>query len=267
MKRSLIIVMLLVMVCSLSTGALAYTQQQVYSLEDRTSDSVNNATWFELSSGDAMAKARAYTGGDGGAGSCDQKDWTIDIKNHVTVTQWIDWSIDATSWSWQVRKPGTYAADCMGLRIKSNDDVGVTFSNFTDLTPLIHTGALASSDWAPPIKVQYALTTGNPSDSSVTIAWQPAVAAAGKPSINGAQIQIPYSSFVKVANGEVIGLQDYYTKVWNLIDVPAYQRACDYEGSGRIVLQALDVKYFVDGGVVGGPYNSADPTLNPYPSK
>jgi hypothetical protein len=47
---------------------------------------------------------------------------------------WIIYSISATEWSWNVRRPGIYASKCLVGTITSNVDVTIHFQGFEDLS-------------------------------------------------------------------------------------------------------------------------------------
>src|SRR5690625_277550 len=64
----------------------------------------------------------------GGASShCNRECSDFTIENHVSVAQWIDWEINGTRKDWRVLKPGTYASDSVTARVKSNNDVRISF--------------------------------------------------------------------------------------------------------------------------------------------
>jgi len=46
---------------------------------------------------------------------------------------WIEYSLSATEWDWEVRKPGIYASKCLTGTITSNVDVLIDFNGFEDL--------------------------------------------------------------------------------------------------------------------------------------
>ena len=46
---------------------------------------------------------------------------------------WIEYSLSATEWDWNVRRPGIYASKCLTGSITSNVDVLIDFNGFEDL--------------------------------------------------------------------------------------------------------------------------------------
>ena len=91
-----------------------------------------NGAWVEVVKTDPAKKVATYTSG-GADGACNKLEWTIDIVNHASIAQWINWAFSDTRWDWQVRKPGTYAADCISFVIQSNNDVTMSFAGFEPL--------------------------------------------------------------------------------------------------------------------------------------
>lgn len=72
------------------------------------------------------SSARVYNSG-GANGHCNKECWDFTLETHVSVAQWLDWSLDGTRKDWRVMKPGTFASDSITARITSNNDVQVTF--------------------------------------------------------------------------------------------------------------------------------------------
>jgi len=46
---------------------------------------------------------------------------------------WVKFHLSATQWTWNVRKPGSYAAKCLTGTITSDVDMLIEFSGFEDL--------------------------------------------------------------------------------------------------------------------------------------
>ena len=76
--------------------------------------------------------ARAFTGGTYNTTYCNA-DRQVQFQTKAEVAQWLELTVLNTEWRWYVRKPGTYFADCISGKIKSNGDVLITFSGFGPL--------------------------------------------------------------------------------------------------------------------------------------
>lgn len=235
MKR-LLTAVLFVALLTISSAALAYTPVAVYLLQD-------DNTWLNPPSTDLGLHAKAFISVPQG-GICDKETWTETFTNHATVSQWINYSFGGTRWDWQVRKPGTFAADCIEFAIQSNDDVAVEFDGFGDLNPLVHPDA-------PAIPAFYAY--GDPPVESTTD-YPPADAAwLSAADLNNADFTLSYDD-----------VKDGLTKkLWTKIVVDEATRACDYEDQGTITLTLTDVKYFIN--PTDGMFNEALPSDNPEP--
>lgn len=229
MKKLLVFLLMLVLLITVSATGFAsqYQNVTVWMLEgSKWSDPV-----------DCLGlHAKAFTSRPE-VGICNKEAWKNTITNHVTVSQWINYCFSGTRWDWQIRKPGTFAADSITFHIQSNDDVNVDFEGFADLAPLSHADA-------PPIPVWYTFADASigkpPVDSWVRAA-----------DLNSADFSLAYD---KIKNG-------YYLKLWNKIQIDPSTRACDYRDDGTITLTLTDVKYFIDKKT--GDYNGALPSMNP----
>lgn len=234
MKR-IAVVTALVAVLALSTVTFAsYTQVAVYMLGGTST----SPTWTTPPVGSLGLYAKAFTSNPA-QGSCNRAIWKENITNHVAVSQWIDYTFAGTRWDWLVRKPGTFAADCITFNIRSNDDVTVTFDGFSDLAPLLPT-----DNSATPIRVWYSWglqgIDAPPIDSWLT-----------PTELNEAGFQLDYET---VSGG-------FTRRLWNKISIPENQRACEYQDSGTITLTLTDVKCFIDPET--GLFNGALPRANP----
>ena len=85
---------------------------------------------YELRDGAWIPAVYAIAWNSGGAdsdGISNKPVFTFEITNHVSVAQWINWSISGTRKDWRVLRPGTYASDSVTARIQSNNDVVIEF--------------------------------------------------------------------------------------------------------------------------------------------
>src|SRR5690625_3136376 len=116
---------------------------------------------------------------NGTGGHCNKECHAADLTTHVSVAQWIEWSLSATRKDFRVLKPGTFAANSWTATVSSNNDVEVTFehSNAEYLNPDV------DSD---PIAISYGYSTGSGIDPNQVNEW----VAAGDTPIT---INIPYA--------------------------------------------------------------------------
>lgn len=160
-------------------------------------------------------------------GHCCKEVWNIDISNTAVVTQWINYTFGASGWSWQVRKPGAYAADCMSFRIQSNADVNVSFKEFGDLAAVSGTQAIGS------VPVAYSYTIGAneslPPSSSAAAWYTPA-------QLNALTFTLPYD---QIKNG-------MNCKLWNRITIVEDTHSGTYSDTGTVTFTLTDVKDFID---------------------
>lgn len=53
---------------------------------------------------------------------------------------WARYSLSATEWDWEVRRPGDYSAKCLTGEVTGNVDIAIDFSGFGDLSSLDASG-------------------------------------------------------------------------------------------------------------------------------
>jgi hypothetical protein len=173
------------------------------------------------------ANARAFYSEPAG-GACNKKVWEFPVTVEAQIAQWVQWSIDGTKWTWFVRKPGKYFADCIGFAIKSNSDVGFTFSGFSNLT-YASTGTSVN----PVIPVWYnwgsdaILVDGYKPEGNE---WIPAEA------LNGLEGIIKDSQ--KLHDG-------WKTKLWNMIEVVECNSASTYRATGIVTITLKNQKPWI----------------------
>ncbi|HOQ24571.1 MAG TPA: hypothetical protein PLI94_07020 [Bacillota bacterium] len=160
-------------------------------------------------------------------GHCCKEVWNVDITNTAVVTQWLNYKFGGQGWSWQVRKPGEYAADCLSFFIQSNADVNVSFSGFDHLTAVAGTGAVDS------VAVAYSYTLGRneslPPASSRDAWYTPE-------QLNQLKFTLPYE--------QISGGLD--CKLWNRIEIKEDTHAGTYTNTGTVTFTLTDVKDFID---------------------
>ncbi len=255
MKRSVrilaLLTLLLILASALAQQAMACDlpgcdQTDTGEVETWQWDSVNEK-WVLYGTDAIEGKlARAFKGGSA-SGSCNKQSWQISLTTAAAVAQWIDWDISNTSWLWAVLKPGTYAADCIELRIKSNGPITLSFTGFGDLTrqnppegwdckfpPVAsNTNTNIDTQWAV-IPVEAPDTRIGLEEGDVT--WLTPGTDSGKTLIVE---EIPDSMAL---HGSV------YYKLFNKITVVDCNSAGYYANTGTITISMPSVVCFVDGG-------------------
>ncbi|MCR4402001.1 MAG: hypothetical protein NUW12_04350 [Firmicutes bacterium] len=225
MKR-MVLVLALMAVLLVPAAALAYNPG--VPLPDGAAEVetwyLNNAgQWVSQGTGNAAALARCWSSGPA-SGACNAESWVIDVTHHASVAQWIDWSIGGTRWDWRIRKPGTYAADCINFTIKSNNDVAVQYDGFADLAYLEQGEGVKQT-----IDTYYSY--GATLAEAQSRGWVRASA------LNDSDDLLEDSA------GLHAGLN---FKLWNKIVVENCNSSCEYEDTATITLVLQNVKHWID---------------------
>ncbi|ACM23628.1 hypothetical protein [Thermotoga neapolitana] len=159
---------------------------------------------------------------EGMSGNCNRHQWEIPMTLEVQVAQWVKWHLTGTKWTWFVRKPGTYVANCITAELHSNSDLEITFSGFDHLK--YATGTSVNDT----IEVEYAFGPQLPIPEEV---WTPA------PDLNNVTLLVPDSQI----------LHDGATyKLWNRIHVVRCNSASTYRDTGTITLTLKNQKPWID---------------------
>ncbi len=210
MKKLVIGLMTLALTVGLSLSAEAVTPG-VGELEAWEWDGTN---WNSMVADDLGANAKAWSSGLE-TGDCNKTSWSIPVKVNASVAQWVKFSLSGTRWDWQVRKPGTYATDCITASLQSNGDLGVDFGGFANLVG-------TDGD----IPVWYAYGPSGPGG----LTWVTAADLNGRCLIDdSADLHTGYS-----------------LKLWNKIEVVACNSACEYENNACITLVLDNQKDWID---------------------
>lgn len=160
-------------------------------------------------------------------GSCNKKVWTFDITAEAQIAQWVNWNITGTKWTWFVRKPGEYFADCISFSISSNGDVAITFSDFGSPTYV----STQSSSVNPYIDVWYTFGPDTNIDAIFNGPWY-------SPSeLNASTAIIPDSTSLHIG---------WSTKLWSRIKVVNCNSASTYRDTGTITLTLKNQKPWLD---------------------
>lgn len=224
----------------LAMGGMVFAQ----SIGERLPMNATPTTTWELSGDEWVVTSNAQSFNSmGTSGHCNRACWDVTLQNHVSVAQWIDWEINGTRKDWRVLKPGTYASDSVTARIKSNNDVRITF---WAEDPTYQVEDVDS----PPISTWYGYSIGADSGDSVynVVEW---VAASSTSADNPLEFVIRYED----------GLGDGLAyRIWEMIEVTSQHRSSEYHGTGGIQICVTNLKYWVDP-ETGGFNNLTEPPL------
>jgi len=83
---------------------------------------------------DPLALARVIRYGNFIDSACNKKTWVIDVTVEASIAQWVHWTLNRQGWSWRVKKPGCYAANCISFWVASNGDIVIDYDQFNNLT-------------------------------------------------------------------------------------------------------------------------------------
>jgi len=181
-------------------------------------------SWVSMGTGNLSADARCYAQNPV-MGSCNKQDWVVDFTIHASVAQWIEWSLSGSRWDWRVRKPGTYAADCITASIKSNNAVNIFYDGFEDLVRIAGPGGTDPDV----IEVWYAFGPTLPAPTSTD--WRSAA------SLNRDDDGIP----------DTVDLHEGLSwKLWNKIVVDNSDSSCEYEDTATVTLSLTNMKNWID---------------------
>lgn len=177
--------------------------------------------WHSQGTGSVTALARCWSSNPV-SGACNKQNWVINFTHHASIAQWIDWMLTGSRWDWRVRKPGTYAANCITFTLKSNNAVAVDYEGFEDLAYQDAGGVKTTID------TYYAY---GPDLATADRDWVRAEA------LNGHDDLIPDSADLHAGQT---------TKLWNKIEVVNCNSSCEYEDTATITLVLTNMKFWVD---------------------
>ncbi|MFS8581549.1 MAG: hypothetical protein FWJ61_01785 [Limnochordales bacterium] len=194
-------------------------------------EGAREAETFELQADGSWARAmnaRSFNSGSA-AGHCNRECWNFELVNHVSVAQWINFSVDGTRKDWQVLKPGTYASDSVSARISSNNDVRITFwaedPQYED-----------SEVESPPIAKWFGYGIGDESANGPGMVEQWVRASDYGP-------DNPLVFTIRYEDGLADGL---LYRIWEKIEVTSQHRSSDYHGTGAVEICVTNLKWWVD---------------------
>ncbi|MDD3749911.1 MAG: hypothetical protein PHS43_05390 [Firmicutes bacterium] len=188
--------------------------------------------WYRSGEGPNDAQlARCFRRGKLTGGSCNKEEWECAFTTWASMAQWCEWSISNTRWEWYILKPGTYAADCIGVFLKSNGDVEISFKDFGHLK-----GVNENTDEY--IEVSYVARTWDGNDNNPPriihiddTHWIPA------PELNEKIFPV----------GDSMGLHEgLWFKLFNKIEVSNCNSAGEYEDEGIVYITLKNQRDWVD---------------------
>ncbi len=184
--------------------------------------------WVHRAPQSALSLARCWKSGDGVQGNCNRENYSLEFTNHASMAQWCDLDVTESRYDWRILKPGTYAADCITIKIKSNNDVQLTYSGFGDLQ-YQEPGAGVKQT----IDTYYAVAQSIPDATSAD--WKRAS------TLNGAKLLLDSQ---KLHDG-------YNMKLYNMIFVENCNSSCEYENVGTVDIKLMNIKRWVDASDTG----------------
>lgn len=178
--------------------------------------------------GAVTALARCWKSGDTLYGSCNKENYSLTFTNHASMAQWCEVNVTENRYDWRILKPGTYAADCITIKLKSNNDVLLTYENFGDLQ-YQETGYGVKQT----IDTYYAVAQSIPLPNSSL--WKRAS------SLNGRKLMIDSDALH----------QGYNMKLYNKLVVENCNSSCEYENVGTVDIKLMNIKDWVDASDTG----------------
>lgn len=231
MKHRIVLVLALAFV--LAVGGMAMAQQRPPYVPEGN-DLPSNATqvekvWELLEDGetwDTSTNAQAFNSG-GSSGHCNRACWDAELETHVSVAQWINYNVDGTRKDWRVLKPGTYGANSVTARIRSNNDVQISFwaEDPTYLNDDVE---------SPPIAAKYGYSIGENSGNNINNVseW-----------VSGFSAADPLVFTIRYEDGLA---DELVYRLWQQIEVTNAHRSSDYHGFGGLLICVTNLKYWVD---------------------
>lgn len=203
--------------------------------------------WKKGSNGSYSETTLAFAYNSGGAnGHCNRECWDFTIENHVSVAQWLDWSIDGTRKDWRVMKPGIFASDSVTARVASNNDVEISF---WAEDPSYQNPEAESPD----IAKWFGYSVGSQaSDISDVVEW-----------VRGSDFTAEEPLKIRLGFDQVSG-EGAAFRIFEQIEVTNEHRSSEYFGEGFVLICLTNLKHWVDaetGAYAGdGNGNGGEPT-------
>jgi len=166
------------------------------------------------------------------------------IINHISVAQWVEYTISGTRKDWRVLRPGIYASNSVTAVIRSNNDVIIEFYATDPEYEDPEAGVTRT------IPKWFSYSTSNTLTEVEENGW-----------VRGSDYsaESPLVITLKDSAGLHAGLT---FKLWEKIEVVPSNTSSDYEGYGVVTIKLTNMKHWVDpelGDFYPGGRSSLDP--------
>lgn len=237
MNRKVLVLALAIMALSAwaafaQTPPPAYTDGDAYSPEGYLlpAGAVNPGT-YQWENGAWVPATFAITRnsiGSSSSGMSNKEFHSFEIINHVSVAQWVDYTISGTRKDWRVLRPGTYASDSVTATLRSNNDLIISF--WAEDPSYLGDGGVTQT-----IAKWFGYSEGDQPSEVDQLGW---VRAADT------SLQEPFTFTVADSADLHAGLA---YKIWEKIEVLPSNSSSDYHGLGHLTIQLSNMKHWVDG--------------------
>lgn len=219
--RKLLALAVVIAICLIPMVAMAFLPGDAY--EVQAWEYVDN-TWVPQTG--VTANARCFASGFS-MGYCNKEKWEIPVVIHASVAQWLEYSMSGTRWDWKIRKPGTFAADCITASVASNNGISIAFEDFG---PLVRDPQSGPGGTDPDeIDIMYGYDTKGSDPAAIN--W------ISTETLNAQGCHIDDSDALHAG---------YSVKLWNKIVVERCDSSCEYEDTAKIVITLDNVKHWID---------------------
>lgn len=171
------------------------------------------------------------SGPESSSGMSNKETHTFDIINHVSVAQWVEYSISGTRKDWRILRPGIYASNSVSAVIKSNNDVIIEFYA-TD--PVYQDSVNGGSSVTPTIPKWFSYSEGNDPAGADANGWYRA-----------SEYDAENPLVITMADSAALHAGLTY-KIWEKIEVVPSNSSSDYEGDGTVTIKLTNMKHWVD---------------------
>lgn len=172
--------------------------------------------------------AKAWNSGPASSGMTNVEVSTINIANHVSVAQWVEYTLSGTRKDWRVLRPGTYASDSVTGTIRSNNAVAIEFWAEDPEYVVDNAGVTRF------IPKSFGIGSEATSTPAGVLAWLDA---------SSTSEEVPFSITIP----DSADLHEGYSfKVWEQITVVPSNSSSDYHGDGQLTIRLTNMKHWVD---------------------
>lgn len=200
-------------------------------------NAVNPGTYAWINGAWVTAKfAKSWNSGpENSGGMSNQAEHKFEIINHVSVAQWVDWTISGTRKDWRVLRPGIYASNSVTATIKSNNDIIIEFYA-TDPSYYYEGNQNEGESVTDTIPKWFSYSEGQEQDLAE-------VEENGWYRVTEHNADNPLVITIKDSGALHGGLA---FKIWEKIEVVPSNTSSDYEGYGTVIIKLTNMKHWVD---------------------